>query len=36
MEEGLLEGSKTERVIIKKKILYKVWGIKNSGKNKIY
>lgn len=38
MEEGLVEGSKTERVIIKRNPegLYKVMGIKNSGENKIY
>lgn len=38
MEEELLEGTKTERVIIKRntEAVYKVMGIKNSGKNKIY
>lgn len=38
MEEGLLEDSKTERVIITKnsESLYEVMRIKNSGKNEIY
>lgn len=38
MEGGLLEGSKSERVIIKKnpEALYRAMGIKNSGKNEIY
>lgn len=37
MEEGLLEGSKTKRVIIKKnpEALYKVMRIKNSGENEV-